>query len=54
MQTRYDIINKKDLIIKWISENKPKAHICHELKCKPLTLDMYLKKWGIDYKGNMV
>lgn len=50
---RKDIVEKKEQILEWIKDNQPKAFICRELRCKPLTLDMNLKKMGIDYKGNM-
>jgi hypothetical protein len=50
---RKDIVNDKEKILNWIEENKSKAYICRELKCKPLTLDSHLKKMGILYKGNM-
>ena len=49
---RNDILEKKDQIIKMIEDYEPKAKICKFLKCKPETLDSYLKKFGIDYKGN--
>lgn len=49
---RIDILDKKSKIEKWIADNKPKAFICRELKCKPLTLDMYLEKMNLIYKGN--
>jgi 5-methylcytosine-specific restriction endonuclease McrA len=50
---RNDIIEKKDFILKLISENQPKSVICRHLKCKPETLDGYLKKFNVDYKGNV-
>ena len=50
---RTDILERKDEILQWISENQPKAFICRELKCKPETLNSYLQKMGIEYKGNM-
>lgn len=49
---RTDIFEKKELIIDLIKENKPKAEICRLLKCKEVTLDSYLIKMGIEYKGN--
>ena len=49
---RKDIFDKKEDIEKMILENKPKAEICRFLNCKPLTLDNYLKKMNIEYKGN--
>ena len=50
---RKDIIERKSEIKLWVSQNLPKAMICHELNCRPSTLDSYLKKFGISYKGNM-
>ena len=50
---RNDILEKKDEIIKMILNNEPKSLICKMLKCKPITLEGYLKKMGLTYKGNM-
>lgn len=52
MKRRADIYEKKELILEWVKEGKAKAYICRELKCKPITLDGFLKEWKIDYKGN--
>ena len=49
---RIDILEKENLIRQWINENKAKGFICRELNCKPATLDSYLIKLGIEYKGN--
>lgn len=49
---RNDILEKKDLILKWINENRSNAYMCRELKCKPDTLRSYMAKMGITYKGN--
>lgn len=49
---RIDILERKDEILKWISENRPKAYICRQLLCKPQTLEGYLKSINIIYKGN--
>lgn len=49
---RTDILNKKDEIIQWIEKNESKAFICKQLQCKPETLESYLKKLNIEYKGN--
>jgi hypothetical protein len=49
---RADIYNRKDDILEWILENKPKAYMCRELKCKPSTLNNWLDKLGIKYEGN--
>ena len=52
MKRRKDIYSKKELILEWVKEGKAKAYICRDLKCKPETLNSFLKEWGIDYKGN--
>jgi hypothetical protein len=52
MKRRIDIYEKKELILEWVKEGKAKAYICRDLKCKPETLNGFLKEWGIDYKGN--
>jgi DNA-binding CsgD family transcriptional regulator len=50
---RKDILSQKDNILNWISEGLPKSVISKNLKCKPETLDNYLNKLGIQYKGNV-
>ncbi len=50
---RTDIIECRKEIELWISQKKPKAYICRELKCRPETLNSYLKRFGLEYKGNM-
>lgn len=50
---RKDILERREEIEFWISQLRPKAGICFELKCRPATLDAYLKKFGLIYKGNM-
>lgn len=50
---RKDIFSRRAEIEKWIAEMRPKANICRELKCRPATLDGYLKKFGLSYSGNM-
>ncbi len=50
---RNDIVKRREEIELWISQLRPKAHICRELKCRPVTLDGYLKRFGLFYKGNM-
>lgn len=52
MKARTDIIDRKDEIIKWTSENLPNAEIARRLGCKIQTLSTYYKKLGINYKGN--
>ena len=49
---RNDILEQKDQILIWISENKSKAFICKQFNCKQETLNRYLQLMGIDYKGN--
>ena len=49
---RTDILERKEEILKWIDENKSKAYISKELKCKQETLNKYLIQMGIEYKGN--
>ena len=49
---RTDILERKDDILRWISENKSKAFMAAELSCKPETLSKYLDKMGIVYSGN--
>jgi len=50
---RKDILEKKDEIINMVMNHEPKSLICKMLKCKPITLNNYLKKMGITYEGNM-
>lgn len=49
---RKDILNRKKDIQLWIDNKRSKAYICRELHCKPETLNVYLSKMGIEYKGN--
>lgn len=50
---RKDILARRDEIEHWIATNRPKAFMCRELHCKPLTLEGYLGKMGLSYSGNM-
>lgn len=50
---RNDILNRKEEILQWIQQKESKAFICKKLQCKPETLESYLKKFGVTYKGNM-
>ena len=52
MARRTDILERKDEILEWISQNQSKAFMCRELKCKPETLNSYLKIMNIEYVGN--
>lgn len=49
---RTDILEKREKILEWIEANQSKAFMCKELQCKQDTLNAYLKKMGIEYKGN--
>ena len=49
---RTDILERKNEILQWIEENQSKAFICKQLSCKQETLNNYLKKMNIEYKGN--
>lgn len=49
---RDDILERKDEILGWIEEGQSKAYICREIKCRPITLNLWLDKLSIDYKGN--
>ena len=49
---RKDILLRKNDIELWIVQNKSKTFICEQLNCKPSTLETYLKKLNISYKGN--
>ena len=49
---RNDILERKNEILEWISQNQPKAFMCKQLQCKQETLNSYLKKMGIEYAGN--
>ena len=48
---RTDILERKEDILRWIQEEKPKAYMCQQLVCKPETLNSYMKKMGIEYAG---
>lgn len=48
---RTDILERKEEILTWIRENKPKCDMCKEINCKPDTLNSYLIKMDIVYKG---
>jgi hypothetical protein len=49
---RDDILGCENLILKWINENQSKSFMCKQLHCRPSTLEKYLKKLEINYKGN--
>lgn len=48
---RLDILEREPEIRQWILEERPKSYMCQQLYCKPDTLNRYLKKMNIEYKG---
>ena len=48
---RTDILERKPEILQWIDEQQPKCWIAQQLGCKQETLNSYLNKMGIEYKG---
>jgi len=50
---RKDILERREEIELSIAQLQPKAKMCLKLKCRPSTLDSYLKKFGLTYEGNM-
>lgn len=48
---RNDILERQQDIRAWIQEKKSKTFISKQLGCKPETLNHYLQKMGIEYKG---
>ena len=53
LEMRKDILKRREDIELWISQSRPKSHICREPKWRPATLEGYLKKFGLPYKGNV-
>ena len=49
---RNDILEKKEEILEHIAQGGCKSELCRRFNCKPDTLNSYLKKMGIEYKGN--
>lgn len=49
---RKDILEREQDIRLWINDNIPKAEIARRLQCKIDTLNNYLIKIGISYRGN--
>lgn len=49
---RTDILDRKDDILRWVSEKLPNTEIARRLLCKVDTLRNYYKKMGICYNGN--
>jgi hypothetical protein len=48
---RLDILERKEEILQWISEELTLGEISKRLRCKRDTLSSYLKKLDIEYKG---
>ena len=48
---RTDILERKTEILQWIENEQPKCWIAQQLGCKQETLNSYLNKMGIEYKG---
>lgn len=48
---RNDILERKEEILQWIQEERPKSYMCQQLNCKQETLNSYLKKMNIIYAG---
>lgn len=49
---RTDLIERKEEILQWISENRSKAYMARELRCNPKTINPLLERLGITYSGN--
>ena len=49
---RTDLLERKEDILRWISEHQSKAFMARELQCNPKTINSLLIQLGIDYKGN--
>ena len=49
---RTDLLERKEDILQWISENRSKAYMARELNCNPKTINPLLEKLGIEYSGN--
>src|SRR5208282_2004847 len=49
---RKDILHRRADIEGWIEGQESKAFMCRELNCKPETLEAYLDRMGLEYRGN--
>lgn len=49
---RTDLLERKDDILQWVSENRSKAYMAKELGCNPKTINPLLQRLGIQYNGN--
>lgn len=52
MNMRTDILEKREVILKWIADRESNSEIARRLKCKIDTLKSYYKRMGISYSGN--
>lgn len=48
---RNDILNRQSDIERWVRDGRTKAYMAKELRCKPETLNSYLKTMDIQYSG---
>lgn len=48
---RKDILERREDILHWIEEERPKVWIAKQLNCSQTTLSIYLEKMNIQYKG---
>ena len=51
MNKRVDILEKKDLILQWVAEERTKSYMAAQLHCKIETITRWLKRLNIDYAG---
>ena len=49
---RTDILERKEEIKQWITENRTKAQMARDLRCNPKTINNVLKRLGLEYDGN--
>ena len=49
---RTDLLERKNDILQWISENRSKAYMAKELGCNPKTINSLLERLNIQYNGN--
>ena len=52
MNMRTDILEKREIILKWIADRESNSEIARRLKCKIDTLKSYYKRMNISYSGN--
>ena len=49
---RTDLLERKEDVLQWVSENRSKAYMARELGCNPKTINPLLQRLGIQYNGN--